>query len=243
MGKYNVGEVWWIHFPYEDSDILKRRPAIVIDDDTIAILAMKVTSQDKDNPYSVALKDWDTTGLTKPSWAIIDKIVEVSEWHMDSKAGELSERDKLMILQLVSEFTTSTSHDFSLLAIRNENGKYLQTYDERWSCWLFPYTRSSDANKETVDSFASSLLNKDVSTSYVAHATHCKYSVSDDTYKIYNHKLYQIKLDVIPEHMTDETFSIDGINYKWMSYRDMECDENIMEKNEEVIAFVKAKCS
>ena len=76
MGKYNVGEVWWIHFPYEDSDILKRRPAIVIDDDTIAILAMKVTSQDKDNPYSVALKDWDTTGLTKPSWAIIDKIVE-----------------------------------------------------------------------------------------------------------------------------------------------------------------------
>ena len=28
MGKYNVGEVWWIHFPYGDKDVEKRRPAI-----------------------------------------------------------------------------------------------------------------------------------------------------------------------------------------------------------------------
>lgn len=45
MGKYNIGEVWWIHFPFEDLDDLKRRPAIVIDDETIAILAMYVTSK------------------------------------------------------------------------------------------------------------------------------------------------------------------------------------------------------
>ena len=32
MGKYNVGEVWWIHFPFGDKDYEKRRPAIVVDD-------------------------------------------------------------------------------------------------------------------------------------------------------------------------------------------------------------------
>ena len=47
MEKYNIGDVWWIHFPYEDEDKEKRRPAIVIDDDTIAILAMYVIRQNK----------------------------------------------------------------------------------------------------------------------------------------------------------------------------------------------------
>ena len=28
MGKYNVGEVWWIHFPYGDKDVEKRRPSV-----------------------------------------------------------------------------------------------------------------------------------------------------------------------------------------------------------------------
>lgn len=40
MGNYNIGEVWWTQFPFEDSDEDKHRPAIVIDDNTIAVLAM-----------------------------------------------------------------------------------------------------------------------------------------------------------------------------------------------------------
>ena len=75
VGKYNVGEVWWIHFPFRDKDYEKRRPAIVVDDDTIAILAVYVTSKDKDNPFSIDIEDWQSTGLTKPSWARIDKII------------------------------------------------------------------------------------------------------------------------------------------------------------------------
>lgn len=244
MGKYNIGEVWWIHFPFEDTGNLKRRPAIVIDDDTIAILAMYVTSKNKDNmPYSIAIQDWDSTGLSKPSWARIDKIVSVSEWYMDSKSGELSERDLAMILQLVAEYTMGTVHDFSLLAIKNNDGKYLQKYDEGWACWLFPYVRSTDANKENIDNFASELLQKETAAGYVTQATHCKYSVSDDVYKIYNHKLYEVIPDVIPEHMAEGSFSINGMQYKWMSIKEMENDENIMEKNDEVVAFVKTKCS
>ena len=50
MGKYEIGDVWWVHFPFEDKDQEKRRPAIIVDDETIAILAIKVTSKEKDNP-------------------------------------------------------------------------------------------------------------------------------------------------------------------------------------------------
>ena len=49
MGRYSTGDVWWIHFPYSDSEELKRRPAIVLDDDTIAILALYVTTKNKVN--------------------------------------------------------------------------------------------------------------------------------------------------------------------------------------------------
>ncbi len=244
MGKYNIGEVWWIHFPYEELDNLKRRPAIVIDDDTIAILAMYVTSKNKENSYySVEIRDWDVTGLKQPSWARIDKIVSVSEWNMDCKIGKLSSRDLVMILQLVAEYTTGATHDFSLLAIKNSEGKYLQKYDDEWKCWLFPYIRSNDKNKENVDDFASNLLHKEISTTYIAHAKHCKYSVRDDVYKIYNHKLYQVLFDEIPENIVNNSLIFDGIKYRWMSIKEMEDNENIMQKNEEVVAFVKSKCS
>ena len=45
MGKYNIGDVWWTHFPFENSNIVKHRPAIVI--------------KDKETPYSIEITDWE----------------------------------------------------------------------------------------------------------------------------------------------------------------------------------------
>ena len=67
MGKYNLGEVQWTEFPFEEIDVSKHRPAIVIDEDTIAVLTMMVTSKDKNNPYSIKIDDWQKAGLTKES--------------------------------------------------------------------------------------------------------------------------------------------------------------------------------
>ena len=243
MEKYNIGDVWWIHFPYSDKNEMKRRPAIVIDDDTIAILAMYVTTKNKENnPYNILIKDWKSAGLPRESWTRIDKIVQISEWYMDRKIGELSDKDLTKILQLAKEAVTKQFHEFSLLVIVNPNGQYLQKFDNRWESWLFPYIRSSDNNKVDVDNYVSKLLGKGVVTEYVTCAKHCKYSVSDDVYKIYNHKLYKLLLDPIPENMLNQTFEIEGNEYRWMSIQEMEKDERIMEVNEEVIAFVKTKC-
>lgn len=54
MEKYNLGEVWWTQFPFQEIEESKRRPAIVIDENTIAVLAMMVTSKDK--KIHIALK-------------------------------------------------------------------------------------------------------------------------------------------------------------------------------------------
>ena len=235
MEKYEIGDVWWVHYPFEDKDKEKRRPAIIVDDETIAILAIKVTSKEKNNPYSICIKDWESAGLTKPSWAIIDKIVSISEMDMDSKMGVLSENDATKIFQLVAEILTESFHEFSLLAVMDSQRRFLQIYDDNWGCWLFPYTRTTEDNKANIDRFASDLLKKEIDTTYVTTAKHCKYSVSDKVYKIYNHKLYKVQIDDIPDSLPDE-------KYKWMSIEDLELDEAIMEKNDDIIAFIKTKC-
>ncbi len=234
MGKYNIGDVWWVEYPFSERNETKHRPAIIVDDETIAILALYVTSKDKDNPYSIAILDWKEAGLAQPSWARIDRIVEIKECHIDCRVGSLSERDALKMFQLVAEITQNKFHEFSILAVSDMQGKYLQIYDDRWACWLFPYVRTTDNNKENVDLFASKLLQKEVSTTYVTVARHCKYSVSDCVYKIYNHKLYSFRTNEHAEYLCDDA------KYRWMTIEELEQDSEVMEKNDDVIAFVKA---
>ena len=163
MGKYNIGEVWWVQFPYSDKNEVKRRPVIVIDERTMAILAMYVTTKNKSyNPYSIPIEDWKSAGLKRESWTRIDKIVNIEECNIDLQIGVLSQRDLVKIIQLVREILSSTVHEFFLLAIKNPDGKYLQIYDDRLKTWLFPYIRSTENNKANVGKYTSNLLNKEV---------------------------------------------------------------------------------
>lgn len=96
-------------------------------------------------------------------------------------------------------------------------------------------------NKRNKKTEISDLLKMNVTTEYVAHAKHYKYSVSDGRYKIYNHKLYKLLLTDPPESMRDDIFEIDGTKYLWMLFEELEVDLNTMQKNDDVIAFVKSK--
>ena len=145
-------------------------------------------------------------------------------------------------MQLVVEITKNIRHEFSLLAIKRPDGKLLQIYDDGWKCSLFPYVRSTDNNKENVDSFASNLLGYDATTTYITVAYHVKYSVKDEVYKIYKHKLYSIDVFDDFEYSLVDEFEMEGRQCKWMSYSEMENDSEIMEKNDEIVAFVKTMC-
>lgn len=241
MKKLNIGEIWWTSFPFDEVDETKFRPAIIIDDNRIAILAMYVTSQNKDNPFYIEIEQWQEAGLPKPSWARIDRIINIDEWRLNKKIGDLSEKDLLKFLQLIAEFNSESYHEFSLVAVSRNDHRFLQAFDQRWNSWLFPYFRSSENNRENIDREVSNLFHIDVETSYVAHTNHCKYSNSDDVYKIYNHKLYKLALDPIPESMQADEFELDGKKYKWLSISEMEDDSDIMAVNDDVVAFVKKK--
>lgn len=53
--------------------------------------------------------------------------------------------------------------------------------------------------------------------------------------------LYKLLLTDPPESMRDDIFEIDGTKYLWMLFEELEVDLNTMQKNDDVIAFVKSK--
>lgn len=241
MNNYEVGDVWLVNYPYEESEESKNRPAIIVDDRHVAVMYMYVTSRDKDEPYSVKIEDWRQAGLHSESFARIDRVMPIDECNEIKPLGSLSDRDFVKIITLYKKYILDDIRPFSLLAIVNHEGKFLQKYDKRWSCWLFPYFKTQQDNKEVSDKELSDILKRKEFTTYVAEAIHCKYSVSDKEYKIYNHKLYSYKLRSEPEHMTGNEFVIDGAKYSWMSIEQMENDSEIISKNSDIVNFVKKK--
>ncbi len=139
-------------------------------------------------------------------------------------------------------------HNHSLIAIRDtfeKENRFLVYYDERWDCKLFLNYKTVDQNNEDViiDRISADLDvdKRKVSCNYVTSRVQEKYSVSHQENRIYNHRLYEVTLSKYSEKMKKDSFVVNGKRYYWMSVTEMEKDENIMEKNREVVDFVKEK--
>lgn len=98
-------------------------------------------------------------------------------------------------------------HKHSLVAIRfpdtSAEKKYLVYYDERWDCKLFLNYKTVDrADEESVINKVSADLNVDksqINCRYISSKVQEKYSESHQENRIYNHRLYEIKIQVFPE--------------------------------------------
>ena len=138
-------------------------------------------------------------------------------------------------------------HKHSLVAIQSPytsaEKKYLVYYDERWDCKLFLNYKTVDrADEESVINKVAGDLNVDksqINCRYISSRVQEKYSESHQESRIYNHRLYEIKIQVFPEDELKENFVVNGRHYYWMSISDMERDPNIVKKNLDVIDFVK----
>lgn len=140
-------------------------------------------------------------------------------------------------------------HNHSLIAIRDnftkQRDRFLVYYDDRWDCKLFLNYKTMDRNNEEsiLDRVSADLgVDKDtIVCTYISSRVQEKYSVSHNEERVYNHRLYEITLTRYPEKLEQDNFVINKRHYYWMSIQDMEKDENIWNKNKEVVDFVKEK--
>ena len=92
---YRFGDLVLIDFPFSDALASKRRPALVIFQDSEEdILLARITSKPKESILDVKLNDWKQSRLLFPSTLRLGKLATLSAHLIESKIGELSGKDQ-----------------------------------------------------------------------------------------------------------------------------------------------------
>lgn len=74
---YNKGEVWFVEFPLEeDKTKTINRPVIVLDENTLGVLSVKITkhSPRQEDPYDTPILYWQEANLRLASTARVSKV-------------------------------------------------------------------------------------------------------------------------------------------------------------------------
>lgn len=105
MRVYEPGDIVFLSFPFADMRGAKRRPALVLldtgDDD---IVVARITGQQLQSRFYVALAGWQEAGLLLPSVTRLHKITTLEKSLVERKLGTLTTSDwaqvRIMIQQL-----------------------------------------------------------------------------------------------------------------------------------------------
>jgi hypothetical protein len=93
---YNRGEVWFVEFPFEeDNTKTTNRPVIVLDENTLGVLSVKITKHAprEEDPYDVPILYWQEANLRLSSTARVSKVLLLSPENFIFKIGELHPDD------------------------------------------------------------------------------------------------------------------------------------------------------
>ena len=110
----NQWEVWYARFPFEeDASIIKERPVIILNVETLQCLSVKVTSHQirNNDEFDTPITNWKEAGLTKPSVARISKTMNLTKDKFTRKKGILHKDDRTIIMQRFADFVNSRSDE------------------------------------------------------------------------------------------------------------------------------------
>ena len=133
----------------------------------------------------------------------------------------------------------NNEHNFSLILLKDNRGRFLLKYDRRWKTFLFPYTRTKDDDVSNVKTFVKETLNlSPIDILATKEDDFTKLSVSANMTKTYHHIFYNCSYNEkqLPQK---KRFKINGVKYKWFSIDDMKSDNDLLLKNKETIVYVE----
>jgi mRNA interferase MazF len=94
MTAFRAGEVVVVEFPFTDMQGRKRRPGVVLAQDTNDLLLARVTTHIPRDSFDVPLVDWTMIGLPRPSTARLLKLVTIDAGLVHHSIGVLSPADR-----------------------------------------------------------------------------------------------------------------------------------------------------
>ena len=93
---YNKGEVWFVEFPLEeDNSQTINRPVIVLDENTLGVLSVKITKHVPrvEDPFDTPILYWQDANLRLASTARVSKVSVLPKESFIFKIGELHADD------------------------------------------------------------------------------------------------------------------------------------------------------
>lgn len=105
----NVGEVWFVRFPYEENPKkYSDRPVVVldVDEDQLEVLSVKVTKHNvrEYDDYDAPIVYWQQAKLRFESTARVAKTIYIPKDAFIHKFGDLHEDDLLNIQKLFMKY-------------------------------------------------------------------------------------------------------------------------------------------
>lgn len=104
---YNKGEVWFVEFPLEEDNTKTiNRPVIVLDENTLGVLSVKITkhSPSKEDPYDIPILYWQEANLRLASTARVSKVFLLSPDSFIFKIGNLHQDDLDRIEEMYKKY-------------------------------------------------------------------------------------------------------------------------------------------
>lgn len=134
-------------------------------------------------------------------------------------------------------------HNFSLILLKDNSGtfpeQYILHYDKRWKCWLFPYFRTSENDKKSVENHLLNMGIKDFNIEKVKEQDFTKHSVSANLSKTYHHTFYLVSFDASKTFANNRAFKIIREKYRWYSTKEMKENKKMYKRNSENIIYVE----
>lgn len=104
------GEVWFVEFPLEeDNSKTLNRPVVVLDDNTLGVLSVKITKHKvrQNDPYDVPIIYWEDANLRLASTARISKVILLPKDSFIFKIGSLHREDLLRIESMYEKYLSN----------------------------------------------------------------------------------------------------------------------------------------
>jgi len=126
------------------------------------------------------------------------------------------------------------------IIIIKKDDEYLNYYDQRWNCYLFPNCKIEE--NTSISKYVSKILEieeNQINAKFIKEITHKKFSESAKIEKEYNHYFYKVEIKNIKDKFKEKEFTVKETKYKWFNTREFEEDERIQKVNSDIIYYVK----
>ena len=130
----------------------------------------------------------------------------------------------------------------AIIIIKNNEGKYLQYFDERWNSLLFLNCKlTSDNHFEEIKNNLKEkygILCEEIDIDFVEDKIHSKFSESDQIMKEYHHYFY-VAQNITSLDEINNNEIINNIRFAWLSMEELENNERVRQVNNDIVNFIK----